>query len=72
MLKTGKMTSLQAYIMRSLLMKEYNPLSSMHGFFNKLYFNNLKCQSIGTVREDNYKGVLLFTINFFVSFGKYC
>ena len=44
----------------------------MHGFFNKLYFNNLKCQSIGTVREDNYKGVLLFTINFFVSFGKYC
>ena len=36
---------------------------------NKLYLKNNKCQTNGTVGDDNYNIRLLFTIRYFVSFG---
>ena len=38
-------------------------------FVNKLEFNDQKYQSNGSVRDDNYRIKLLFTIEKLVSFG---
>ena len=38
-------------------------------FFNKLELSDRKYKTNGTVRDESYKGISLFTIKHFVSFG---
>ena len=43
----------------------------MVDFVNKIEFSDNKYQTNGTVRDEKYKGKFLFTMKYFVSFGKY-
>ena len=42
----------------------------MVDFVDTLYLSVQVYQTNGTVRDENYKGKLYFTIKYFVSFGK--
>ena len=45
---------------------------SMVDFVNKLELSDQEYQTNGTVRDENYKGKLLFPMKDFLTFGKYC
>ena len=44
----------------------------MIGSWNKLELSDKKIQTNGYLRDESYKGKLLFTMKYFVSFGTYC
>ena len=52
--------------------KKYLFHQRMVDFLNKLEISDQQYKTNGTVRDDNYKGNLLFTMKDFVSFVRHC